>query len=272
MCEERHEEIKNWFSSGGGSALYEKEIQMVSNELPRGFGRVLFYASSIVYHSLHCALFQASRAAYKVKFTPSLATHQKISGVVQCVGSLENVPCDNNCIDTVILHHSLDTEKNAHRVLRESVRILAPGGTLIIIGFNPFSLFGLSRVFLKYFKGPWGSHFISAYRLSDWMRLLDLDVGETHFSYAEWPFNFYVEKDMKTALQKIKNILANIFLFKIMKPFGAIYLLSAKKKSLGMTLIPPVAHIKPRLISVPLVNFSSVIFLKNKNKDKHNDV
>ena len=132
--------------------------------------------------------------------------------------------------------------------------------------------FTLVWKFLKYFKGPWGSHFISAYRLSDWMRLLDLDVGETHFSYAEWPFNFYVEKDRKTALQKIKNILANIFLFKIMKPFGAIYLLSAKKKSLGMTLIPPVAHIKPRLISVPLVNFSSVIFLKNKNKDKHNDV
>ena len=56
------------------------------------------------------------------------------------------LPFDAQSIDLILLPHALEFIDNPHEVLREVDRVLRPEGRVLILGFNPWSLFGLRRV------------------------------------------------------------------------------------------------------------------------------
>ena len=69
--------------------------------------------------------------------------------------------------------------RSTHQVLREVRRVLIAEGRVIIIGFNPYSLWGLWRLFGRW-KGP--SHGAAVFclpRLSDWLTLMGFAVEWT---------------------------------------------------------------------------------------------
>ena len=86
------------------------------------------------------------------------------------------LPVANDSVDLVVLIHHLSNTTEPHAILREVSRVLIPEGKLIIIDFNPLSLWGL-RHFLQSWleRVPWGGHYYTARRLSDWMQLLGFD-------------------------------------------------------------------------------------------------
>ena len=60
---------------------------------------------------------------------------------------------------------------------------------MLVIGFNPFSVWGLWRL-LKRKKTPsWKGRFLSVARMSDWLRLLDLQIVATERVVHFLPFN-----------------------------------------------------------------------------------
>lgn len=89
----------------------------------------------------------------------------------------QQLPVVADSVDVVVLVHTLDFSPDPHQVLREVERVLIPEGRVIVIGFNPFSLWGLWRLFRRW-RGnvPWCGHFLSYPRLNDWLTLLGLDV------------------------------------------------------------------------------------------------
>ncbi len=95
----------------------------------------------------------------------------------------DRLPFADRSIDLLLLPHVLEFSGNPHAVLREADRVLMPEGRLIILGFNPFSLWGL-----RHFAGggyPWGGRFIAVPRLHDWLQLLDLDTrGGRYTAYV----------------------------------------------------------------------------------------
>lgn len=48
------------------------------------------------------------------------------------------LPFSESTFDLVVLMHTLDLEPEAENVLEEALRVLAPSGRLIILGFNPW--------------------------------------------------------------------------------------------------------------------------------------
>jgi len=90
-------------------------------------------------------------------------------------------PWPAESLDLVVLPHTLERSADPHACLREVERVLIAEGQVLIIGFNPWSLWG--RQLRRRQKSPasalpaaWPLEPIAAYRLRDWLHLLGFEV------------------------------------------------------------------------------------------------
>jgi len=91
------------------------------------------------------------------------------------------LPIASDSVDLVILMHHLSNTSEPHAILREAFRVLIPEGKLVIIDFNPKSLWGLRHFFQSWLEHvPFKGHFYTAKRIDDWMRLLGFDQSRLY--------------------------------------------------------------------------------------------
>lgn len=93
------------------------------------------------------------------------------------------LPLESDCLDLLVLHHSLETSDDPHGVLREAERVLSGEGLLLILGFNPWCWWGLGRLFGRACP-PREVELLSLNRLHDWLKLLDLQVEKVETFYS----------------------------------------------------------------------------------------
>ena len=152
---------------------------------------------------------------------------------VQVRADLHHLPFSGNSVDLVVLPHILEFDANPHQILREVERILVPEGSVIVTGFNPYSLWGARRRFgCPDTRPPWGGRYISVARLKDWFALLGLETYAGAFGcYApavtqeKWLKRF---RFLDAAGDRWWPI------------GGAVYVIQAVKHQAGMRLITPV--------------------------------
>ena len=96
------------------------------------------------------------------------------------------LPFPSASLDLVVLPHTLELSEDPHMALREVERVLVPEGSVVISGFNPFSLWGVRRLVARRAAAvPWSGHFRSAMRIRDWLTLLGFEVqGNAFGAYA----------------------------------------------------------------------------------------
>lgn len=98
-------------------------------------------------------------------------------GDVGLIGSPESLPIATDSLDAIILPHTLEFTGHPHEVLREVDRCLIPEGHVLILGFNPYGLWGLWRLLYGWRRRlPWTGRFISQTRVRDWLALLGFDT------------------------------------------------------------------------------------------------
>ncbi|MBU0501081.1 MAG: class I SAM-dependent methyltransferase [Gammaproteobacteria bacterium] len=97
----------------------------------------------------------------------------------------DRLPIASDSVSVVLLPHTLELASDPHAVLREVDRILISGGSLVLTVFNPFSLYGLWRIFTGRKRSPpWSGRFLMASRVQDWLKLLGFSVEElVHVGY-----------------------------------------------------------------------------------------
>lgn len=154
----------------------------------------------------------------------------------------EALPLDTKSIQVILLPHTLDTAQHPHQVLREAHRVLAPEGVIVILGFNPFSVWGIWCLLRgKKETRPWCSSFIGLLRLKDWLSLLDFELTQGSMLYYRPPIHRQSLMDRLFFLERIGDR---------WWPLGAaVYLVVAKKRTPGLTRIMPVVG-KRRLRAV----------------------
>ncbi|MEY4439823.1 MAG: hypothetical protein RIQ36_1287 [Pseudomonadota bacterium] len=91
----------------------------------------------------------------------------------------EALPFPSASLDLLVLPHTLELSYDPHATLREVERVLVPEGRVVICGFNPNSLWGLSKSFKRGFSQV--GDFIGQRRLRDWLQLLSFEVESTSF-------------------------------------------------------------------------------------------
>ncbi len=150
------------------------------------------------------------------------------------------LPFDAASLDLVVLPHSLELARDPHLALREVERVLVAEGRVIIVGFNPASLWGarqrLGRLRRRLSIGPErglflpsAGEFIGYRRLRDWLRLLSFEVEAGRFgcyippvTSARWVSRF-------GWMERVGDHWWPVF--------GALYYIVAVKRVRGMRLV-----------------------------------
>ena len=87
------------------------------------------------------------------------------------------LPFLSKSVDACLLAHTLSWSQDPHQVLRETDRVLADDGWIILSGFNPYSLIGLGKLVpgLRH-RIPWNGRMFSKGRLIDWLSILNYEI------------------------------------------------------------------------------------------------
>lgn len=163
------------------------------------------------------------------------------------------LPFAENSIDALLLPHTLECSHAPHAVLREAQRVLVPEGRLIIIGFNPKSLWGAQYTStqlaqrLSLCQHPMIANIhepISYRRLHDWLNLLDFDI--TAGCFGSYRPSMRSSKWFKR-LQSLELAGQRWF-----PTFGGVYFLQATKRVHSMRLIQPSWKIQKSTHAAPI--------------------
>lgn len=188
------------------------------------------------YHAIqvglpHWDLLKANRIPYKGRTHIEAFQAPELGAAL--VTQPENLPFETQSIDLLVLPHVLECSSDPHQILREAERVLVPEGRLVISGFNPWSLWGVSdRVPGIDPLLPVPAHLqVSLPRLKDWFKLLSLELDRGRFGCYRpaCTDNVWLERwaFMDAAGDRWWPVC------------GAVYVVSAIKRVAGMHLVGP---------------------------------
>lgn len=149
------------------------------------------------------------------------------------------LPFPSQSIDLLVLPHLLELSRDPHETLREVERVLVPEGRVVIVGFNPASLWGLRQRWgrVRQQMGlsqrprflPRAGEFFGYWRLRDWLRLLSFEVERGAFGCWRPPL---ASRRWLERFRWIEPIGERWW-----PVLGAVYLLVAVKRVRGMRLV-----------------------------------
>ncbi|MDX1633105.1 MAG: methyltransferase domain-containing protein [Marinobacter sp.] len=211
---QRHADFEHWFQTPLGRALLADQRCCVDHLVaPLTGARQLHVGVS---HRLPLA--SGSDFSQRITSTPHWQSDLP-DGVVVC--DADELPFPSESMDLVIMHHSTDFSAFPHQVVREASRVLRGGGQLLILGFNPISLWGLRKFLFRHRSGPWGGRFMMRSRMEDWLSLLDFQVESSRSHFLRPPLQRAA--DLRLGLGQ--RLAGTRFL-----PIGAYYCILASKR------------------------------------------
>ncbi len=159
--------------------------------------------------------------------TPLLVNKNKFTEVIE--SEFYELPFASGSVDLVLVPHTLEHLDNPRKLLSEACRIVKPEGHIIILGFNPMSLWGLKKTMTTANVTPWNSHFIQSTTVKKWLGLADFELVLQDTFLFRPPTRHQRLFRKLTFLEWLGN--------KCYKPFGGVYVLIAKAKVVPLTPI-----------------------------------
>jgi SAM-dependent methyltransferase len=220
----------NWYHTQLGQALLRVEHEYLAENLTKLVGLYLLQMGgpAITVTQFWEAL-SFKTLLYLSPNINDLSTNLQQRDTAAICGEFDDLPFLSDSMDAVLIEHVLEFTSKPHMILEEIYHALRVGGSVIILGFNPYSLWGLSKLFKKRHAalGLWHGRFISAGRIKNWLEQLGFQVEKRSSFYFSSP-----------SLQEHGN-----YKFKFMEKLGkllggrhgGIYMLVAKKISLAVS-------------------------------------
>jgi SAM-dependent methyltransferase len=155
--------LSTWLKKEPGALLVEMERAQLQKLLKPLTANFLIQIGGLP------ELATASTARFKWFFNT-----QPKSGSIQV--ALDELPLAPQSVDVIIMVHVLEFVPKPRAVLREAYQALAPGGQLIIVNLNPWSMWGLKHWLTQEDELPWNGHFWTLSRVKHWLRDLGLRI------------------------------------------------------------------------------------------------
>ncbi|WP_114416506.1 class I SAM-dependent methyltransferase [Marinospirillum perlucidum] len=200
---------------------------------------------------------ETTRIGQVIEWRPSLDLAEKESCVLADPAAL---PFPDDCMDLVILQHSLELFARPHALLKEAARVTLPKGELVILAFNPISLWGLTRL-LPAFLQPEPlrllkqADLISQAKMDDWLEFLDLNKEASYQLFHRPPCNRDALQQRLRSWDRKQDQRS--------WPLAGVYMLRIKKR-IGSPLRPQPAWKKTGWMPAQPVSFPTRNSLKNR--------
>ncbi len=216
--------LLQWFAGGLGASVLKAEKTRIARVLPTLFGYHIMQLGSLGKDHL----LASSRINHKIIAMRIQDRDSRDIDRLCCMYT--SIPIASESTDVVVLPHVLEFESQPHQILRETERVLIGEGHVVIAGFNPWSLWGLWRLFLAWREQPpWSGRYIGLNRLKDWLSLLDFEIIETERFYFRPPLN-------NSRLMQRLGFMEPLGRY-CWPYFGGMYMLVAKKRVIPLTPI-----------------------------------
>ncbi|MFE8069772.1 class I SAM-dependent methyltransferase [Marinobacteraceae bacterium S3BR75-40.1] len=240
---QRMEAFARWLETPLGEQLLVSEREAVNHALTRLFG-VRHLEMGVAPEAEVSSLVNCGHRMLAI----SGERDSLPDGTVVCRN--EELPFPDDSVDLVVMHHTLDYADYPHQALREASRVLRGGGHLVLVGFNPFSFWGLKRLLARGRSMPWSGRFIGRRRIEDWLSLLDFEPGLVDFHFIRPP--------VQNA--RLLNRLAFLEKSALQRhiPGGAFYVVVAEKRVGAMIRLRPQWSQK-KVVALPLANRSRAV-------------
>jgi SAM-dependent methyltransferase len=228
--------IRGWFDTPLGRSLQAVEAHCLRTVLPSLYGTVAMQLG----HLAKLDMLDACVAPTRIVVEPGDASRQTNCAVERqltgsrrlCVrAAADELPFAERSVDVALLPHTLDFSDDPHPVLREVSRVLRPEGHVVILGFNPMSLWGLRRLLTRPPRpAPWCAHFFRLARVKDWLALLDFECVRGNMLYYRPPLRREPTMERLHFLEHTGD--------RWWPMMAGVYLVVAKKRVFGMTTLP----------------------------------
>lgn len=228
--------LQTWYRTELGRELAASEVIALAETLPDLFGYHLMQLGRLSDEDW----LQSSRVSHcaVMDFEAPLVSGDRR----RLFGLPDQLPIANDCMDVLVLPHVLEFSQRPHAVLREAERVLIPEGHLVMLVFNPRSLWLVWRgLFGWRRKIPWCARFLSTTRIRDWMALLGFEVVRIQGYFYRPPLQ------SKSVMQRL-GVLERLGR-RFWPIMGAGNLVVARKRVVTMTPIRP--RWRPRRQRVP---------------------
>lgn len=221
-CKRARQAFVDWLASPKGVALLEAETRQLQDLLPSLVG---------------CRALQVGvggeidlLASCHLPYHWYLASTRVACADMQIYPA--NLPLASQSVDLVLLHHCLDFDDAPYRIISEAVRLLNPGGSLLVVGFNPFSLLGLQHLLAASRHPLHGARFLRAGRVCDWVGVSGCEVQGYVAGFAA-----HHERGYRALLRQ-----------QLWRRFGGFYVLMARKQAVPLH---PILTRRQRLTDLP---------------------
>jgi SAM-dependent methyltransferase len=99
-----------------------------------------------------------------------------VGGGADIIARPSALPIGRDSVDAVLLAHTLEFASDPYAIVREVDRVLSGEGQLVILGFQPFSLWGIRARSSRAGFPPGMRRILSAGRVREWLVLLGYEV------------------------------------------------------------------------------------------------
>lgn len=243
-----------WLNSDSGQAMLTEQRSVLADILVRSVG----------YHAVQCSIGFAEPLLQASRIRRQHYVGRPAEGGITIAADPASLPFANHSVDLVLLHHSLDFEANPHEVLREVTRTLIPGGTVVLVGFNPLSLWGLVRLFrLGSQQLPWLARFLPAQRVHDWLGVLGLELEGYESAHYALPLK-EAGRQRFALIERMGR--------RLWPRRGAFYILVARKRAVMVKPLRPrfaLPERSPQVIPVPLAQWQRRVKRDDQQGSEH---
>jgi SAM-dependent methyltransferase len=212
-----------WCQQPLGIEVASLEIQQLQPILEQLSGQYLLQLgdSELLNH------IQLKRIAHRAIITPHIVEQCQHNNAL--CASYTELPFTNGSADVMLLPHVLEFASAPQTVLAESWRVLADDGQLIIIGFNPWSLWGLWRLLSPKNAAPWSGRFHDVQKWRKQIKHLNGSIVFFKYFFFRPPINNQNFLQQTGWLDKALQLL--------FPAAGGIYLLVAQKQIVPLSPI-----------------------------------